>query len=215
MKKEALVLVLTTAAFILSDIVKTEGYVGFKSRKASSKVEKPTERLENQAVEAKEHIVVSVTENNEGRVADEVKVCPLEGVLAGGCGSGCGGGCGGCGSMVNSGGCGTGCGGGCGGEGGNVAKSGGCGTGCGSGCGGEGGNVVKSGGCGSGCGGCGGCGGDWAEGTEKSGAGGCGGCGGGCGSGVGLIPPGYENSGGKSCADGNLKEALASTVAVA
>ncbi|KAJ7953480.1 glycine-rich domain-containing protein 1-like [Quillaja saponaria] len=177
-KEEWMVLPGIIFAFILSDVLKKEGYDGF----TSSKMPAVTEKVDGLHEEGKtSNFTSSIAKGGElnRHVTDGNAVVPERiGLSTGGCDRGCDSGCG---NAVKSGGCGGGCGGGCR----NIAKSTGCG-GCGAGCG----NIAKStgcggcgaGGCGAGCGnianssGCGGCG-----------AGGCGGCGAGCGGGCGNI----------------------------
>lgn len=135
-----------TLAFILSDILKSNGAF---AAKVGHKTNLPN------------HITYPGNTDTltEAQVANSVAKEDMS--QSGGCGSGCGsgcgnavnsGGCGGCGA----GGCGSKCGGSCGGGGcGNMANCGGCGSECGGGdkCV-DSGNMVKSGGCGGG--GCGG-----------------------------------------------------------
>ncbi|KAB5524427.1 hypothetical protein DKX38_022176 [Salix brachista] len=189
-KESWLVLPAIISAFILSDILKKEGYNGFTSNRENLEVDGLVEKAKGLNEEEPEQI--SLTASSEGNMELNVDVAKGSIVKSGNCGgSGCGdivrsGNCGGCGGCGGGGGCGDtmksgnsggGCGGGCGG-------CGGCGGGGGGGCG----DTMKSGnsggGCGGGCGGCGGCGGGGGCGdTMKSGnsGGGCGGCGGGCG----------------------------------
>lgn len=188
-KEEWLVLLGVTLTFILSDILRKEGYDSLTgggenlTEMDHKEVDVCHEEDKGANLTTEMEMALNVETINSNVVTPEngmaysgIGNTVKSGGCGGGCGSGCGsmvksGGCGGCGSgcgvMVKSGGCG-GCGGGgggCGGGCGNMVKSGGCGS-CGGGCGGGGGcgSMVKSGG----CGGCGG-------------GSGCGGCGGGCG----------------------------------
>ncbi|KAF9667563.1 hypothetical protein SADUNF_Sadunf15G0036300 [Salix dunnii] len=176
-KESWLVLPAIISAFILSDILKKEGYNGFTSNKENLEVDGLVEKAKSLNEEPEQ---ISLTASSEGNMELNVDVAKGSIVKSGNCGDG------GCEDIVSgnsSGGCG-GCG-GCGGGGcGDTMKSDGCGGGCGGcgGCGGGGcGGTMKSGN--SGCGGCGGCGGGGCGDTMKSGnsGGGCGGCGGGCG----------------------------------
>ncbi|XP_050204673.1 glycine-rich domain-containing protein 1 [Mercurialis annua] len=191
-KEEWILLPMIISAFILTNVLKNEGYGGFTVNEGSLKELDGNAKKVGGFYEDVKQINQSSTEVIAGINVAAVK--------SGGCGSGCGSGCksvarsggmaqsGGRGSMVNSGGCGSGCGGGGCGGGGTMVNSGGCSSGCGGGGCGGGGTIVNGGGCGSGCGG-GGCGGG---GTMENG-GGCGsGCGGGgCGGGGTM-----ENGGG-------------------
>eukprot|EP00262_Sarcandra_glabra_P015890 TRINITY_DN5005_c0_g1_i2.p1 TRINITY_DN5005_c0_g1~~TRINITY_DN5005_c0_g1_i2.p1 ORF type:complete len:804 (-),score=148.63 TRINITY_DN5005_c0_g1_i2:468-2879(-) len=156
--------------FILSDILRKEGHVGFladvESVDEMSSLSNKGEvfNTKEAAMARKVHTVVTPTKG--GGCSGGCGSGCGNSVKSSGCGSGCGGGCG---NMVKSGGCGSGCGGGCG----NMVRSGGCGSGCGGGCGSGCGNMIRSGGCG-GCGGGVGCGNSLAH--EKIGCG-CGGCG--------------------------------------
>ncbi|KAJ6340243.1 hypothetical protein OIU77_008075 [Salix suchowensis] len=186
-KESWLVLPAIISAFILSDILKKEGYNGFTSNRENLEVDGLVEKAKGLNEEPEQ---ISLTASSEGNMELNVDVAKGSIVKSGNCGGS------GCGDIVRSGNCG-GCG-GCGGGGGcgDTMKSGNSGGGCGGGCGGCGGcgggggcdETMKSGdsggGCGGGCGGCGGCGGGGGCGdTMKSGnsGGGCGGCGGGCG----------------------------------
>ncbi|KAJ6868483.1 glycine-rich domain-containing protein 1-like isoform X1 [Populus alba x Populus x berolinensis] len=173
-KESWLVLPVLISAFILTDILKKEGYNGFTSNRENLEVDSLVEKAKGLHEEPEQ---ISLTAASEGNMELNVDVAKGSIVRSGNCGGGCGG-CGsGCGDMVRSGNCGGGCG-GCGSGCGDMVRSGNCGGGCG-GCGSGCGDMVKSGNSGdSGCGdtmksgnsgGCGGCGG------------GCGGCGGGCG----------------------------------
>ena len=150
-----------TLAFILSDILRKEGYNGLTFSGENVKESDTLVEEINGCNEGGQKTNMAIVEEKEVELSAEVAkgamVVPEKGGACGGCGSGgcgagCGGGCGVNGSMVKSGGCG-GCGsGGCGGCG-SMVKSGGCGGcggsgGCG-GCGGGCGNMVKTGGCGS------------------------------------------------------------------
>ena len=166
MNEEWLVLPGIILVFILSDILRKEGYGGFTFNEDSLKeMENLTGCIEDEKPNLSTTLGTEVAMKME--VAEGNAVLPEKGrSQSGGCGSGCGGGCGsGCGGCGGGSGC------------GKMVKSGGCG-GCGSGCG----NRIKSGGCG-GCGGCGngGCGGCGSGGCgnriKSGGCGGCGGCG--------------------------------------
>lgn len=148
-----------TLAFILSDILRKEGYNGLTFSGENVKESDTLVEEVNGCNDESQKTNMAIVEEKEAELSAEVAkgamVVPEKGGACGGCGSGgcgagCGGGCGVNGSM-NSGGCGS-CGGGCGGCG-SMVKSGGCGGcggsgGCG-GCGGGCGNMVKTGGCGS------------------------------------------------------------------
>ncbi|KAK9285971.1 hypothetical protein L1049_025173 [Liquidambar formosana] len=149
-KEEWLVLHGIVLAFILSDILRKEGYDGLIINEENLKeMDNVIHKVNGCCEEGEKTNKTTTLEREMDLKAEEVtEENAVKSGACGGCGSGCGGGCGGgCGSMMKSGGC------------------GGCGSGCG-GCGGGCGSKVKSGGCGgcgSGCGGCGGgCGGRWA-----------------------------------------------------
>ncbi|KAM7520327.1 hypothetical protein LguiB_019289 [Lonicera macranthoides] len=146
-EEEWLVLPGITLAFILSDILRKEGYNGLTFSGENVKESDTLVEEVNGCKDESQKTNIAVVEEKEAELSAEVAkgamVVPEKGGACGGCGgggcgAGCGGGCGG--GMVKSGGCGGGCG-GCG----SMVKSGGCG-----GCGGSGGcgNMVKTGGCG-------------------------------------------------------------------
>lgn len=124
------------SAFILSDILKKEGYNGFTSNRENLEVDGLVEKAKGLNEEEPEQI--SLTASSEGNMELNVDVAKGSIVKSGNCGGS------GCGDIVRSGNCGGcgGCGGGGGGGCGDTMKSGNSGGGCG--------------GCGGGCGGCGG-----------------------------------------------------------
>ncbi|XP_059644981.1 glycine-rich domain-containing protein 1 [Cornus florida] len=162
--EEWLVLPGITLAFILSDILRKEGYKGLtvngENFKRSDHLIQEGGKNTNLTIAVEKEVVVNMElVNGNALISEKGSAC------SGGCGGGCGSGCGNAASAGGCGGCGSGCG-GCGVASGNTLESGGCGgcgSGCGSGCGGGCGNMKNSG-CGSGCGGCGaGCGGRLAD----------------------------------------------------
>ncbi|KAI4314456.1 hypothetical protein L6164_027364 [Bauhinia variegata] len=136
-------------AFIISNILRKEGYKGYIATSKDLKMNASTEKVSGMELNGN---VASV----DARIAEKTGLSSSGGCGAGGCGGDImkSSGCGGCGA--------GGCGGGCGSE--NMEKSGGCG-GCGAGCGGGcgEGSAKKSAGCGGCGGGCGGCGGGILE----------------------------------------------------
>ncbi|CAK9150613.1 unnamed protein product [Ilex paraguariensis] len=175
-KEEWFVLPGMTVAFILSDILRKEGYKGLSHTLSGMDLERDclvqeVDRCHEEDTKGNLNSAVAQEVELKAEFAEGITPVPEKG---GACG-------GGCGNTQKSGGCGSGCGGGCG----NTQKSGGCGSGCGGSCGGSCGggcgNRMKSSGCGGGGSGCGG-------GCGSSCGGGCGntmkssGCGGGVGS---------------------------------
>ena len=120
------------SAFILSDILKKEGYNGFTSNRENLEVDSLVEKAKGFHEEPEQ---ISLTAASEGNMELNVDVAKGSIVRSGNCGGGCGG-CGsGCGDMVSGNSGDSGC-----GDTMKSGNSGGCG-GCGGGCG----NMVRSG----------------------------------------------------------------------